>query len=73
LKIIAGESYIALIRFTPEGGVLLETINAYGASEKPESPHYADQMDLYVRRELKTMTLDWEEVLRTAERVYAPE
>lgn len=73
LKIIAGESYIALIRFTPEGGVLFETINAYGASEKPESPHYADQMDLYVRRELKTMTLDWEEVLRTAERVYAPE
>lgn len=70
-KGIAGESYIELVRFGPEG-VEIETIHAYGSSENPESPHYTDQMERFVRQELKTMSLDRAEVLRQAKKVYAP-
>jgi acyl-homoserine-lactone acylase len=68
---IAGESYIELVRFGPEG-VEIESIHAYGSSEKPDSPHYTDQMEHFVRQELKTMSLDRETVLQQAKKVYAP-
>ena len=70
-KGIAGESYIELVRFGPEG-VEIETIHAYGSSEKPDSPHYTDQMEQFVRQELKTMSLDKAKVLQQAKKVYAP-
>ena len=71
LRPIAGDSYIQMVRFTPDGPVL-ESINAYGASAKPGSPHYTDQMELFTQQKLKPMTLDKEEVLKNAKRVYAP-
>jgi len=67
----AGDSYISLVRFTEEG-VLLETVNAYGASAKESSPHYTDQMQMFVRHERKTMSLDIEKVRKEAERIYHP-
>jgi acyl-homoserine-lactone acylase len=69
---IAGESYIELVRFSPEG-VEIESVNAYGASAKPESPHYTDQMQLYVQQKRKPMTLHKEEVLQKAVRIYHPQ
>ncbi|MBX2874636.1 MAG: penicillin acylase family protein [Saprospiraceae bacterium] len=71
LRPIAGDSYIQLVRFTPDGPVL-ETINAYGASAKPDSPHFTDQMELFTQQKLKPMTLNKEQVLKNAKRVYAP-
>ena len=71
LRPIAGDSYIQMVRFTPDGPVL-ESINAYGASAKPGSPHYTDQMELFTQQKLKPMTLNKEEVLKNAKRVYAP-
>jgi acyl-homoserine-lactone acylase len=67
----AGESYIEMVRFTPNG-VKIETVNAYGASSKPSSKHYADQMEIFVKQQLKPMTLDREAVFREAERIYSP-
>ena len=67
----SGDSYIELVRYS-EKGVEIETVNAYGASAKLESPHSTDQMELYVNRKLKTMTLDKERVYQNAERVYHP-
>lgn len=71
LRPTAGDSYIQLVRFTKDGP-LLETINAYGASAKPDSPHYTDQMELFTKQKLKPMTLKKEEILKKAKRVYAP-
>ncbi|MEM6806582.1 MAG: penicillin acylase family protein, partial [Bacteroidota bacterium] len=71
-KGIAGESYISLVRFGPEG-VKLETVNAYGASAKENSPHYTDQMQMFVRQERKTMSLDIEKVRKEAKRIYHPQ
>lgn len=70
-KGVAGESYIELVQFSKEG-VEIETVNAYGSSANSDSPHYNDQMELFAKQQLKPMTLDKEEVLKTAVRVYHP-
>jgi len=67
----AGDSYIQLVRFSDEG-VEIETVNAYGASARPESPHYTDQMKRFTQQQLKPMTLDKETVLQQAKRIYSP-
>ena len=67
-----GESYISLVRFPKAGLPLLETINCFGASARPDSPHYTDQMELFVDMKTRPMTLDKAEVLRTAKRTYHP-
>ena len=72
LRALAGDSYIELVRFSKEG-VEIETVNAFGASAKPNSPHYTDQMDMYVNQKLKPMTLDKEKILKEAIRIYHPE
>ncbi|MFN3997043.1 acylase [Algoriphagus sp.] len=70
-KAAQGESYILMVKFG-DGMPVIESINVYGASNRPESPHYADQMERFISRDLKPMTLDKAEVLRTAKRVYRP-
>ncbi|MGY6520200.1 MAG: penicillin acylase family protein [Mongoliitalea sp.] len=66
-----GESYIMMVRFG-KGLPQVETVNAYGASNQEDSPHYADQMGLFVRQKLKPMTLDKSEVMKSAQRIYEP-
>ena len=58
-----------LARFC-EGLPKLESIMPYGASSKPESPHYTDQMEMFVNKELKSMTLDKEEIYENAAKIY---
>ncbi|NBP06433.1 MAG: acylase, partial [Bacteroidetes bacterium] len=72
IKAKQGDAYIALVRFTKEGPEI-ESINAYGASANPKSPHYTDQMDLFVKQQTKKMTLNKTEVLQQAKRVYHPQ
>ncbi len=67
-----GESYIELIKFTKQGPVI-ESVNCYGASSRPDSPHYADQMELFAKQKTKPMTLDKAQVYKEAKRVYHPE
>lgn len=67
-----GESYIMMIRYPKNGLPIIETINVYGASSNSNSPHYDDQMELFVDRKLKPMTLDLDEVRKTAKRIYHP-
>lgn len=70
-KAAQGESYILMVKFG-DGLPVLESINVYGASNRPESPHYADQMERFLSRDLKPMTLDKAEVLKKAKRIYHP-
>jgi len=73
LKTFVGESYIMLVDFDENGKQKIETINAFGASNKPDSPHYNDQMELWSQQKTKTMTLDREEIYKNAERTYHPQ
>ncbi|AQG80250.1 penicillin acylase family protein [Spirosoma montaniterrae] len=68
----AGESYIELVRFPKTGLPIIESINCFGASAHPDSPHYTDQMELFVQMKTKPMTLDKAAVLQTAKRIYHP-
>jgi acyl-homoserine-lactone acylase len=71
-KITGGDAYVALVRFRKDGLPIIETSNTYGASSKKESPHFADQVPLFLEQKTKRMTLDKAEVLRTAVRTYHP-
>jgi acyl-homoserine-lactone acylase len=72
IKGIQGESYIELVRFTPSGPEI-ESINCYGASNHANSPHYNDQMELYLRQQTRKVSLDKDKVYQTTRWVYHPE
>jgi len=67
-----GESFILFATYNKNGVEKIETVNCYGASNKPDSPHYSDQMEMFLKHELKPMTLDKKEILKTAEKSYHP-
>lgn len=67
-----GDSYIALARFKNEGLPIIETIHCYGSSAEADSPHYTDQMEMFVEQKLKPMTLDKKLVLAQADTIYHP-
>ncbi|WP_420315965.1 penicillin acylase family protein [Ekhidna sp.] len=68
-----GESYIMMVRYPKEGLPIIETVNVFGASTRPDSPHYNDQIPLFLSQKRKPMTLDIDEVRKNAERIYHPE
>ncbi|RTL59893.1 MAG: acylase [Sphingobacteriales bacterium] len=67
-----GDAYIELVRFPKEGLPVIESVNAFGASSHADSPHYKDQTPLYLQQKTKHMSLDKEEVMKHAERIYHP-
>jgi acyl-homoserine-lactone acylase len=73
LKSIGGDGLIMFVRFQKEGLPKIETINMYGASAKAGNKHFDDQVDMYLKQQTKTMTLDKATVYKNAERVYHPE
>ncbi|HTD94339.1 MAG TPA: penicillin acylase family protein [Chitinophagaceae bacterium] len=71
-KVISGDAYICFVRYPKTGLPIIESVNTFGASSNPSSPHYKDQMTLFQNQQTKHMTLDKDEVMRTAERTYHP-
>ena len=71
IRVIAGESYIQMVQYTKDG-IIIESVNAYGSSANPESPHYTDQMEMYTKQQMKPMTFDKELIMKNAERIYSP-
>ncbi|MDC3110041.1 penicillin acylase family protein, partial [Flavobacteriales bacterium] len=70
-KIVHGESYIQLVKFS-DGKPHIESIMSYGNSENPDSPHFDDQMEMFAKFETKKMTFDKELIYKNAKRVYRP-
>lgn len=71
-KADAGESYIELAQFTPNGPII-ESISPYGASNVEGNKHYDDQMDLFVQQKCKKVSMNYDEIIREKERIYHPE
>jgi acyl-homoserine-lactone acylase len=67
-----GESYIQLVKFTHKGLPQIESVSPYGASNKPGSKHYTDQMELFTHEKRKAMSLDKKYVYAHAETIYHP-
>lgn len=70
-KVVSGESYIELVKFTPDG-VEIESVISYGSSDNPDSVHYSDQMELYKNYKTKKMTFDKETIYSNATQIYHP-
>jgi acyl-homoserine-lactone acylase len=71
-RVWVGDSYIMLVRFSKDGPEI-HTVSPYGASNKPDSPHYTDQMQLYANKQTKPMTLNKAAVYKRAEKIYHPQ
>jgi acyl-homoserine-lactone acylase len=66
-----GDSLVMIVEFAP-GGARSTSIQPYGASNRPGSPHYADQAPLFVARQLKPTWRAPEELAQHTERSYRP-
>tara|TARA_A100001011_G_scaffold366904_1_gene419848 strand:+ start:9856 stop:11916 length:2061 start_codon:yes stop_codon:yes gene_type:complete len=71
VKVVSGESYIELVKFT-EKGPEIESVISYGSSDHPNSPHFNDQMNLYANFKTKKMTLDKRSIYENAKSIYHP-
>lgn len=73
-KIISGDAYICFVRYPKNGDLpIIESINTFGASMHPDSPHYKDQMNMFLQQQTKPMTLDKKIVFETAKKIYHPQ
>jgi len=73
LKGIAGDSYVLLVEWDPEGRVHSQSIHQFGsATTDTESPHYADQAPLFAQRKLKDVWMDLDTIKEHLEREYRP-
>lgn len=73
VRVRHGDSYIMLIRWDKNGGVISESIQPYGAATtRPESPHYTDQMKLFVAGKYKPIHFEWADAVKHAKRRYRP-
>jgi acyl-homoserine-lactone acylase len=66
-----GDSLVMIVELAP-GGATSTSIQPYGASNRPGSPHYADQAPLFVARQLKPTWRAPEELAQHTERAYRP-
>jgi acyl-homoserine lactone acylase PvdQ len=66
-----GDSLVMIVDFAKEGA-RSESVQPYGASNRPASPHYADQAPLFVARRLKPTWRAPEELAQHTERAYRP-
>jgi penicillin amidase/acyl-homoserine-lactone acylase len=69
----AGDSYMMIVEWDPEGRVHSRSVHQYGSATLDQaSPHYADQAPLFVREELKPIWMDEEQARSNLEREYSP-
>ncbi len=73
-KVTGGDAYICFVRYPKDGGLpLIESVNTFGASMDPASPHFKDQWGMFQAQQTKPMTLDKQEVMKKAKSVYHPQ
>ena len=69
----AGDTYVLLVHWDADGKVSSESVHQYGNATLDEtSPHFADQVPLFVKRELKPVWIEESEIRNHLEREYAP-
>lgn len=73
MRVRHGDSYIMLMRWDKDGKVQSESIQPYGsATNRPKSPHYTDQMKLFVAGGYKPVHFEWADAVKNAKRRYRP-
>jgi acyl-homoserine-lactone acylase len=68
-----GDSFIMLTRWDKAGRVISESVQPYGAAtNRPKSPHYTDQMELFLAGKYKPVHFEWADAIKNAKRRYRP-
>jgi acyl-homoserine-lactone acylase len=71
-KVVSGDAYICFVRYPKNGLPVIESVNTFGASSHPDSPHFRDQEEMFRQQRTKPMTLDKKTILLKAEKIYHP-
>jgi acyl-homoserine-lactone acylase len=71
-KTVLGESFILFATYGKDGLEKIESINCFGSSAREGSPHYTDQMQLFVNKQLKSISMNKDENLQKAKQAYRP-
>jgi acyl-homoserine-lactone acylase len=69
---IMGDTYTMIVEYGKNGPIRIESLVNFGSSAHPESKHFDDQLQLWIKQQTKSMTFDREEILKNAERIYHP-
>ena len=70
-RVMHGDSFIMLVTWDNAGQVRSQSIQPYGAAtNRPGSPHYVDQMKLFVGKKFKPVHFDRAALLANAKRAY---
>ncbi|WP_420641994.1 acylase [Candidatus Leptofilum sp.] len=70
---IAGDSYILLVTWQPDGSVSSQSIHQFGSATRDESsPHYADQAPFFAARELTPVWFTEADILANLAEEYRP-
>ncbi len=72
LRVGGGDSFIMLINWDQQGRVSSQSIVPYGSSIDPASPHYADQMPLFVGKRFKPVHFEWSDAVAHGGKAYRP-
>jgi acyl-homoserine-lactone acylase len=73
LRMSAGDTWIALVEWDPDGRQTAQVISPFGSATLDEtSPHYADQAPLFAKEAWRTALLTKAEVEADASRSYRP-
>lgn len=71
MRVKHGDSFIMLINWDKAGNVSSQSIQPYGAAtNRPDSPHYTDQMKLFVEHRFKPVHFYSSDLVRHAKRSY---
>jgi acyl-homoserine-lactone acylase len=69
----SGDCFFLFVEWDAEGRLRSESIHQYGSATLDErSPHYADQVPLFLAEEMKPVHLEEEALLAHATRIYRP-
>lgn len=69
---LAGDSYVLIVAFDEDGVASSQAIHQYGNVNVPESPHYADQATMFVKREMRNSWLSEADISANTSVSYHP-
>jgi acyl-homoserine-lactone acylase len=73
MRVRHGDSFVMLVNWDKSGKVASQSIQPYGAAtNKPDSPHYTDQMKLFEAQQFKQVHFEWADALAHSKRIYRP-
>ena len=73
MRVRHGDSFIMLTSWDKAGKPTSQSIQPYGsATNRPESKHYTDQMQMFLDRKFKPVHFEWADAVKNAKRRYRP-